>query len=301
MATAASGESMAFVMKQNESARVERSSDRKASVVIVPCGVARPEKFVREEQLSPFGRWQAYSQDLHRDPALLAYYDFQKRAASPSVLANSAQGSHASRNGEIKNAVWTNGRWKGKQALEFTGPDDRVELRLPEEVRDLTLAVWVCVDSLAEEPASLLMSDANEQRRLHWELTKDGRMCCDFLGKGGEEGLSRHNLSAPLFDRNRLGRWTHLAVVYEQATANMTFYCDGQLVSTVKVGGENQRGVRIDAASIGCWMRRGGPQPRGIRSLHGRMDELAVFGRSLTPDNIRRIFEAGRGKDTESR
>lgn len=45
---------------------------------------------------------------------------------------------------------------------------------------------------------------------------------------------------------------------------------------------------------------RGGPQRDRIHSFYGRMDELAVFGRALTADNIRRLFEAGSGKGARS-
>lgn len=303
VAAAESGEPIAFVVKQNQSFRVEPNPKHKHSVVIVPCGAAQPKKFVRQEQLSPFGRWQAHSQDLHRDPALLAYYDFQKHAGSPSVLANSAQGSNASRHGTINGAVWTEGRWPGKDALQFNGPDDYVELRLPETIRDLTLAAWVRLDSLADEPSALLMSDANEQGRLQWQLTQAGQMCCDFLGKGGAaEGQDRrHNLSPRLFDADRLGRWTHLAVVYDQATGNITFFCDGRQVSTAKALIEDRQTIRIGAASIGRWTTRIGGQTQGSRNLHGQIDELAVFARSLAPNEIHRMFEAGRGKETENR
>ncbi len=303
VAAAESGEPVAFVVKQNQAFRVEPNPKHKHSVVIIPCGAAQPHKFVRQEQLSPFGRWQAHSQDLHRDPALLAYYDFQKHAGSPSVLTNSAQGSNALRHGKINGAVWTEGRWPGKDALQFNGPDDYVELRLPETIRDLTLAAWVRLDSLGDEPSALLMSDANEQGGLQWQLTQAGQMCCDFLQKGGTaEGQDRrHNLSPRLFDVDRMGRWTHLAVVYDQTTGDITFFCDGRQVSTAKAVIEDGQTIRIGAASIGRWTTHNGGQTQGSRNLHGQIDELAVFARSLAPNEIHRMFEAGRGKDTENR
>lgn len=302
MAAAESGEPIAFAVKQNQAFRVERNPKHKHSVVIVPCGAAEPEKFVRQEQLSPFGRWHAFSQELHRDPALLAYYNFQKQDRSPSVLANSAQGSNAWRHGAIRGAVWTEGRWQGKDALQFNGPDACVELRLPEVISELTLAAWVRVDSLADEPSALLMSDAGERGRVHWQLTKDGQMSCDFPERGGTEGQGRpQNLSPRLFDGDRLGRWTHLAVVFDQATGNMTFYCDGRQVGTRKVVVDDRQPISIDVASIGRWTKRNGGQTQGSRSLRGQMDELAVFARSLAPNEIHRMFEAGRSKDTEGR
>jgi len=128
-------------------------------------------------------------------------------------------------------------------------------------------------------------------------------MCCDFLQKGGTaEGQDRrHNLSPRLFDVDRMGRWTHLAVVYDQTTGDITFFCDGRQVSTAKAVIEDGQTIRIGAASIGRWTTHNGGQPQGRRNLHGQIDELAVFARSLAPNEIHRMFEAGRGKDTENR
>jgi hypothetical protein len=39
-----------------------------------------------------------------------------------------------------------------------------------------------------------------------------------------------------------------------------------------------------------AWIGGGNQHPR---TFNGRIDEIAVFGRSLKPDEIRRMFEAG--------
>ena len=79
-------------------------------------------KMAEEYRLKTFRRWQAYSQQLRRDRSLLAYYDFQQKNASPSVLPNVAVGGDRAGDGVVENATWTIGRMPGKHALLFNGP-----------------------------------------------------------------------------------------------------------------------------------------------------------------------------------
>ncbi len=293
---AQSGESTAFVLNKDEAARVERAPDRKKAVVIVPCGAAQAEQFIHDGQLDSFHRWEAYRQELRRDPSLLAYYDFQPRVDKPDVLPNvTANGEH-SLDGRIEKAVWTSGRMPGKRALQFTGQGEHVDINLPQEVDSLTVAAWLYVESVDPqcEAAGLLMSCGwDKPGQLHWQLLPDGRMVAGVQGMPAE-GRKRSDTVVSLLDRGGFHRWTHVATVHDQKAMTLTFYYDGQLVETVKLTSSGPTKICLGPASIGWW---GGDAKRlenhAPRDFCGRIDEMAIFGRPLSGNEIRRMVEAG--------
>jgi hypothetical protein len=251
-------------------------------------------KASKEQRLKPLRRWQAYSQELRKDPSLLAYYDFQQTPGSPTVLRNVAANGGKALDGVVENATWNTGRLSGKHALQFNGPDDCVRINVPQEADNLTLAAWVCAYSLDNPLNGILMSDEwGRGGQVHWQLSFNG--CVGFsvfdsvIRSGNEE-------SAPVFDAKRLFRWTHLAAVYDREAARIRFYADGDAMGEVNVA--KRVPIRIGAARIGHWNSATMIDKKStVRSFHGRIDELAIFGRVCSPDEIQRMFEAGKPPD----
>ena len=258
---------------------------------------ANPAVFVRSDQLphsvddlarEPFRRWLAYSEQLRTDPSLLAYYDFQLKPSRPSVLPNVAAGGDQSLDGVVENATWTTGRMPGKHALLFSNSADYVRVNLPQKIEDVTLVAWVCIYSLDNSLNALLMSDqAGQQRIIHWEVQADG--CTEFglIGSGSS--------SRPVFDGSRLCRWTHLALTYDHAAKELRLYADGGLVD--KKAFPHHAGICIGPARIGHWDGSVSSPEAAPRNLHGRIDELAVFGRPLSENEVRRMYDEGKPVD----
>jgi hypothetical protein len=147
-----------------------------------------PQSFVRSEQLrtatknqqaAQFRSWQAYSEKLRRDPALVAYYDFQRRDDSPTTLHAATKPGANTADGTIKGAKWTTGRMSGKQALSFGNEHAYVAVNLPQRMTEMTLAAWLTVELISDgdenAAAGLLMSDGyslNEhQSPDEWTIT----------------------------------------------------------------------------------------------------------------------------------
>jgi hypothetical protein len=140
--------------------------------------------------------------------------------------------------------------------------------------------------------SGLLMSDGWEQKGLiAWQLRCNG---CEMLDIYAEPIGRGCPTSMPVFDKRRLHRWTHLVVVYEQNTGTIRFYVDGRRMGESGLIAPGAV-ISIGSARIGQWDdkgRRGGNE--GSRNFRGRIDELAIFGRSLTWDEIRQMFDAGK-------
>ena len=113
--------SQAVRLSENQAVRVEKDSS--GAGFVARRIAADSAAFVRVEQLpklaedlrlKPFRRWQAYSQELRRDPSLLAYYDFQLEEGKPAVLRNVAANGDSSLDGVVENATWSDGRMRGQ-------------------------------------------------------------------------------------------------------------------------------------------------------------------------------------------
>jgi hypothetical protein len=288
-------------LHENQSVQVGNDADGRA-LTVRPVKVD-PARFVRAGQLpkmadalrlKPFQHWLAYSQELRRDPSLLAYYDFQQRTGQPAVLPNVAASSGRLLDGVVENAIWSTGRMPGKHGLLFNSPTDYVSINLPQKTDDLTLAAWVNVESLQNPSciSGLLMSDQWKQNGLvHWQVGYDGgegRVGFDVCGSSGRSTAS---ISAPLFNSSRLFRWTHLALVYDHIATCVRFYADGNPLGAPRI--VKHEPISIGTARIGHWNFGSYVGGEGMRNFRGRIDELAIFGRPLRAEEIKRMFEAG--------
>ena len=287
----------AILLTAGEAVKVENDTDRNHVIIHdVPVSGAC---FVRSEQFSQdthesrqkvtskaLQQWQAHSRELRRDPSLLAYYDFQRQPNDSSRLANVAENGNGSFSGVIRNARWVTGRMAGKDALEFNGAHDYVAINLPQRVHDLTLLANVRVESIDNQFTSLLMSDDwSRPNEVHWQLVWDG--CMDIhVGNGVAK-------SSQIFTEWKLSRWCRLAAVCSCKSGQIKLFCDGAVVGESSFPKDGT--FYIGPAWIGRW-NAGSFDPGSdirIRNFHGRIDELAIFGRPLSDADIRTIFESG--------
>jgi hypothetical protein len=235
--------------------------------------------------MTPFRRWQAYGEELRRDPSLVAYYDFQRRADSPHVLHAGMNGMPSGvANGTIVGAKWTTGFIEGKHALAFETAEDGVQVNLPRQVDDLTLAAWVNVKWLGDNDFCALLASENwsRQGQVHWNVScEDGSLELSICG-----WPLPHFKSQPIFDdAARFYRWTHVAEVYDHASMSAKLYIDGQVMKESKI--QRHVPISIGPAWIGHW--NVGPS----RNLHGRIAELVILGRVLNREEIVRLYQAG--------
>ena len=218
---------------------------------------------------------------------MLAYYDFQLEEGKPAVLRNvAANGDHAI-DGVVENATWSTGRMLGKHALLFRDPSDFVRVNLPQKIDDLTFAAWVCIDSLGENPLTALLASTGwlKPGQIHWQMARDGH-----LGLACTSGsLGNCETRPAVIGGNRLRRWIHLACVYDHAASRVRFYVDGQNVGELEY--RTVGPITIGPACIGNWDREAIPElePRNFR---GRIDELAIFRRALTADQVQQLYQA---------
>lgn len=287
-------------LREHESVIVEQQSDADEPV-LRRVAIEKPSfvrvsdmgRMVAAQPAGAFQRWQAYSRELRRDPSLLAYYDFQQRRGEPDVLPNVADNGGKSLDGVIRQAAWTTGRMPSKHALLFQNKDDCVEINLPRTADDFTLAAWVRPMSLHHvmndgEPTinGILLSDNwGQPGQIHWQLDSDGRVVFAEFGIDRERN-NREWRSSPAFEQGQVRGWTHLVVSMDR-TGRAWFYVNGRLSDSFVTGDQERVPVCIGPARIGTWNL-------APRTFGGRIDEMAIWGRLLSSDEIRQMFDAGK-------
>jgi hypothetical protein len=84
--------------------------------------------------------------------------------------------------------------------------------------------------------------------------------------------------------------WHH--VVGQKSGDTLELYVDGECVGTspakLNVKDRDDATTRPCRLLVGRLKRRSLPRPEQIRAFEGRLDELAVYDRPLTPEEIRR-------------
>ena len=246
----------------------------------------RSGSFIRPEEIKPLvagtrngqaKRALAIKASLKKDPALIRLVDFE----------NPQEGL------VIQGARNVQGRFPGLNALEFVDSEDNASLDLNASVSQLTLMSWVRLDQVPDGISSLYHTDGwNKPGQVHWMILRNGQMRFAMFGERLEESPA----SKVGFPESRvpvlgeLGRWIHLAAVYDSEQKLVSFFVNGTFDSSVKMTGGLP--ALLGKAEIGNWNLKNSHGTKD-RRFRGRMDELIVLSRALSPQEIRDQYEAG--------
>lgn len=229
-----------------------------------------------------FQRWRQYEHETRADDRLLAFYSF-RRTPDETVLLNALHDDGMAA-GRIEGARWTTGRWPGKEALLFDRDTDFVQLNIPGEHEELTVAVWLKLDRLDFVFNAILNSDRYDLGHVHLQLTRQG------LPRGGVAVAGPYDeriVGSPV----PLGRWTHIASVLSRETRSHRMYVNGVL--TLERNWRSDQVLRPGSCRLGNWLAVEGDRVTN-RALRGRVDELAIWNRVLSADEIKSLVEVGR-------
>jgi len=274
---------------------------------VSPLSAAANERFPDAQRLDALGRdrdaarsadWWAGGETLRRDPRLVAFFPFRRAEGEWSRnLLNYAEPVNKDLHGGIVGAGWSEGRWRGKDALEFKRPGDRVRLSIPGELQAVSIACWARIDSLDRKYNALLLTDGYDHGEIHWQIYEDGRLM--FSIQTGEQSPGRqHNeivYSDPFFTTARSGQWFHLAVSYDNASGEVCQYVNGEPMGRTRATDHRPaRCVAFGASEIGNWGLPTLGHQHPVRNLNGRIDEFALWSAALSPGEIARLYEQGK-------
>jgi ferric-dicitrate binding protein FerR (iron transport regulator) len=255
---------------------------------------ADSNRFIGTEQLMElttlgsrdrFAVWKESSTTTTLDPDVISYFNFENHKPWQRELRQDSASGGAS--GAIIGCRWSEGRWPGKQALEFKGTEDRVRINVPGEFESISLACWVRINGFDRFLGSLMLTEGHDVGEIHWQFTDTGRL---LLGVKADAKWSQDYYSGMVLDPSDVGRWIHLACVYDRETGRVSHFLNGQRVSTAAI--RKNVMLRIDKAELGNWTPEIYKDHR-IRALNGRMDEFVMLKRALSDEEVIELFEAG--------
>jgi hypothetical protein len=123
---------------------------------------------------------------------------------------------------------------------------------------------------------------------VHWQVTRRAEV---ELSVWRSANTNPNTGKFQLFDAYDLGRWVHLAVVYDGQARRVTHYRNGEPIGTSRLEGAVP--LSIGPAEIGNWNTLTFPDGAPIRNFNGRIDELAIFSTALDAAELRRAAQSG--------
>ncbi|WOO40880.1 LamG-like jellyroll fold domain-containing protein [Rubellicoccus peritrichatus] len=269
---------------------------------------ARADDFAVAARLSGeaqgrFQQWKDSQQLWREDPGVIVSYDFDGGSAWDSTVKNMSTSALPDTEGAVVGCKRVEGRWPGKQALEFRNSSNRVRLNVPGEYKDITLSCWLRLDAVDSPEISLFHPETKQDRYLHWTLVnvKPGIVHLHFSettkAKGGKAERNHYHSTWNLLSKKHgvaLGEWMHLASVYDSEKKQVRHYQNGKNIGVSEI--KDPRPLGIGNADIGNWPYHAWAKGTKweVRNLNGAIDEFMIAKRVLEPDEIEAIWKVGR-------
>ena len=248
--------------------------------------------FVTEDELSRrdsalavqrLAAWREAARGLSADAATLIHYTFDE--STERSIPNQSAGAPPDSHGSIVGSAWTEGRWPGKNALQFRSESDRIRFTAAQPIHAITLLAWVRVDALPRWQNVLLSTDSEQPGALRWHLTKTGELRFEIARNLGRPHSDWEAVnSAPFVTADRLGQWLHLATTFDGTT--IRHYANGQPIGSG--ASFTPPALQIGTAELANW--RGDTK----RQLAAALDEFAILSRAITAEEVRAIYDSGR-------
>lgn len=217
---------------------------------------------------------------------LVGYWNFDE--AGGAVAHNSGSGSSLLDGTLIGDAAFaTGGMFGGAVSMTSTGYVDIVNKVIPDQATQYTYSVWFKNSSTSASGQTYMLESAPSgttwamSARLNPPSTESIQVFARTQGTGGGDEL----VNVGAVPANRLRGWNLLTVTYQQGVA-LRAYLNGSFVGADTVLG--QQLVSTDGLHIGA-------DRDGNRRWNGRIDDVGVWNRVLTDDEIAYLWNSGGG------
>lgn len=173
------------------------------------------------------------------------------------------------------------------QAFCFKNPNDRIEIDLPFKSNTLTLVTRIRLDILNNRSNPLLMSRGTGEGGFLWHISPEGELVFEVRRKAGTH--PERFVSPTVFTAYELSRWVQLAVVLDGSRKSLTLYQEGCPVFMAKL---KPAAISLQKVDLGNWkLWELNDKGDGFyQSLGGAVDELLIFDRPLSHQEIRALY-----------
>jgi len=219
---------------------------------------------------------------------LAGYWKFDETAGDKAIDATTNKNDAALMNYPGDNTQWIKGQIGG--ALQFGGPDAEQYLIVadyPKPTTSFTASLWTWAESLPTWASWLK----------NWGGTDAGQFHFGLFNNLGQENIfikqtDGKTPSASETNEFPLGTWEHVAVVCDGSKVRL--YRNGAEVASTAYNGTFVS-PPMQAMGIGAKLSNAGTEAdSGAPGFwHGKMDDVAIWTRGLSPSEIRAIYDAG--------
>lgn len=215
---------------------------------------------------------------------IVLHCSFDAKEVDRRVIDRSGKGHH----GKVCGAHWTA---KGKLggAYEFNGFSSYIELADPgiDSTGDFTISAWIKARQQDDAGVVYAQSDGRKgsDEPIIWLQVVAGRLSSRIRGTNGSDNAGRCRTKL-------LGGWHHVALSWTSSAGKICYYVDGKLDgSTVgRLSGDT---------SSNDWFGIGGvfdDLSQVKRFFKGLIDEVMIWPRALSADEILRLYQKQDGK-----
>jgi len=217
---------------------------------------------------------------------LIGYWTFDSAdMTGGTVWDRSGQGNHGNAVNISTSTFYTRG--KLGQALQFDGVNDYINVPASVGINDLsTLTVCTWLNPSASAVHDSVLVRKTDGSTLGWDFylytevagggTGLGTL---FRGGGGVDYIENRTKIVPH------DTWSHVCMVQDgDGSANMKLYVNG---ATVGISTSGNTGTRVSDASVSL---------RINSNTKASMDDVRVYNRVLSTEEIRRLYNAGTSK-----
>ena len=184
---------------------------------------------------------------------------------STPIIDNSGNSNHATNNG----AVAVEGV-SGKGA-RFLG--NQINATIPEFSGDLTVSFWAkCNDSNGGMYPILACQTPGIQDQEGWRIYYNNQSGTRIAAKVGTKYLSNQDFVVS-------SGWHHIVLTINGTEGKL--YCDTQIV----------KASPVDARSLTTTLTLGGLNSIAYRKLHGDLDDLQIFNRALSENEVIALYQ----------
>ena len=225
---------------------------------------------------------------------LVGFWSFDGPDMSQSTnnvwaLDRSGQGN----NGVLKNMATSTARVIGKlgQALDLDGVNDLISISNSASIQSLetkTISAWIYPRSAGEDSFGTIY--IGEPGVFKFSLCSNIIPDCTgientltlFYAYDNDNGRWRANANVIKYNQ-----WQHVTVVYNTSSTNALFYINGESISVTTISTPTGNFADDNGHVIGSRLS-------GSDAFDGQIDEVRVYNRALSADEIKRLYNMGR-------
>ena len=183
------------------------------------------------------------------------------------------------------------GRLPKWRSYSITHPDHAIPLEIDGEYQCLTLAAWVNFfpEGSGDQRRGILMADAWDQPgEIHWQIKgNDLRISVRLEGDIDDPHVLLAARTPKLLERG----WKCITTTIDLERQIASHYVDGDLIKTLRIK-QSIPSLCIGKCTLGGW--KSNPWKEEDRSLNGAIDQVLVWKRFLTAEEVQQLYESSR-------